>query len=214
MSRCAGSHFIFREWPRQDDALRHPSVARHQRAGYFIGRATLGSPEAPEAQLLFTANAPISFRNGVWSAAYPDIAVFDGAYVSENVFAGDFVDTAQRRNLYRVIIGAQGVALATRITEIDGLVRTKNEEIRTGRAGLQRHIPPGMTVEIFAGLAEDAAIDERIAVKERELQAAQQTAQLQQRPGLDDISCRSLIPASRNCSGRRFRLSQPTQSGA
>jgi wobble nucleotide-excising tRNase len=153
-----------------------------------IGRATLGSPDAPEAQLLFTGNAPISFRNGVWSAAYPDIAVFDGTYVSENVFAGDFVDTAHRRNLYRVIIGAQGVALATRITEIDGLVRTKNEDIRLGRAGLQRHIPPGMTVEAFAALAPDAAIDEKIAAKERELQAAQQAAQLQQRPGLDDIT--------------------------
>src|ERR1039457_82905 len=64
-----------------------------------MGRATLGSLDDPEAQILFAGNnAPIAFRNGAWSAPYPDIAVFDGTYVSDNVFAGDFVDTAHRRN--------------------------------------------------------------------------------------------------------------------
>jgi wobble nucleotide-excising tRNase len=154
----------------------------------IIGRTTLGSPGAPEAHLLFTGNVPVSFRKGAWSTTYPDIAVFDGTFISENVFAGDFVDTDHRRNLYRVIIGARGVALAARITEIDALVRSKNEEIRPGRAGLQRHIPPGMTAEQFFALPADAAIDEKILLKEQELQAAQQAGQLQQRPGLENIT--------------------------
>ncbi len=161
----------------------------------IIGRTTLGSTDAPEAQLLFSGNANFLFRNGTWSTPYPDIAVFDGAYVSDNVFAGDFVDTAHRRNLYRVIIGAQGVALAARITELDVQIRTKNDELRTGRAILQRHIPPAMSVEIFIALPEDAAIDEKIVAKERELQAAQQTAQLQQRPSLDDLTLPLFNPA-------------------
>lgn len=161
----------------------------------IIGRTTLGSPDPPEAQLLFTGNVPVSFRNGAWSAAYPDIAVFDGAYISENVFAGDFVDTAHRRNLYRVIIGAQGVALAARITEIEAQVRAKNEDIRRGREVLQRHIPAAMSVENFIALPEDAAIDQRITAKERELQAAQQAAQLQQRPALGDITLPLFDPA-------------------
>ena len=152
-----------------------------------IGRATLGSPDAPEAQILFTDNVPVSFRNGAWSVPYPDIAVFDGAYVSENVFAGDFVDTGHRRNLYRVIIGAQGVALATRINEIDAQVRTKNDEIRNGRSILQRHIPAGMGVDDFIALPEDDAIDEKIAAKEQELQAARRATQLQQKPDLTDV---------------------------
>ena len=56
----------------------------------IIGRTTLGSMEHPEVQLL-TTNGSVTFRDGVWSAAFPDIAVFDGSYVSENVFAGDVV---------------------------------------------------------------------------------------------------------------------------
>jgi hypothetical protein len=74
----------------------------------------------PEVDIL-TDNGNVVFRNGAWNAAFPDVAIFDGTYVSENVFAGDVVDTEHRRNLYRVIIGAQGVALANRVNELEGL---------------------------------------------------------------------------------------------
>src|SRR5205823_5173284 len=96
---------------------------------FVIGRATLGAIEPPEIQLL-TGNGTISFRNAAWSAALSDIAVFDGTYISENVFAGDIVHADHRRNLYRVIIGAQGVALAGRVNDLDEQVRNKNVEIR------------------------------------------------------------------------------------
>ena len=152
-----------------------------------IGRATLGAAEPPEIQLL-TANGNITFRNAAWSAAFPDIAVFDGAYVSENVFAGDVIHADHRRNLYRVIIGAQGVTLAARVNDLEEQVRVKNGEIREARAQLQRNIPQGMTVEAFIGLPADPAIDEKIAAKEQELQGTQRAAQLQQRAGLSPVT--------------------------
>ncbi len=152
-----------------------------------IGRATLGSPHPPEIQFL-TASGPVGFRNGAWTAAYPDIAVFDGTYVRENVFAGDAVDTEHRRNLYRVIIGAQGVALAAALDALDNQIRGKTTEIRDNRAQMQRHMPQGMTPEIFIALAEDPDIDAKIAAKEQELQATRQAAQLQQKAGLSALS--------------------------
>jgi wobble nucleotide-excising tRNase len=152
-----------------------------------IGRATLGTVEPPEIQLL-TTNGNITFRNTTWSAAFPDIAVFDGAYVSENVFAGDVIHADHRRNLYRVIIGAQGVTLAARVNDLEEQVRVKNSEIREARAQLQRHIPQGMTVEAFIALPADSAIDDKIAAKAQELQAAQRAAQLQQRAGLSPVT--------------------------
>lgn len=152
-----------------------------------VGRTTLGSIERPEIQLL-TSAGPIAFRNGAWNAAFADIAVFDGTYVSENVFAGDAVDTEHRRNLYRVIIGAQGVALAARLNELDDQIKAKNVEIRDNRAPLQRHAPTGMTVDAFIALPEDADIDVKIAAKEQELQAVQRAGQLQQRAGLTAVT--------------------------
>ena len=153
----------------------------------MIGRATLGSPGAPEVQLL-TSGGNIAFRNGEWTDAYPDIAVFDGTYVKENVFAGDAVDTEHRRNLYRVIIGAQGVTLAARIDVLERKIRAKTAEIRDNRAKMQGHIPQGMTPEAFIGLAEDPGIEAKIAATEQELQAARQAAQLQQKAGLTALT--------------------------
>jgi wobble nucleotide-excising tRNase len=153
----------------------------------IIGRTTLGSMGQPEVQLL-TTNGNAAFRNGAWNAAFPDVAVFDGTYVTENVFAGDVVDTENRRNLYRVIIGAQGVTLASLLNDLDNRIRAKNNEIRDTRAGLQRHVPTGMTVEAFIALSEDEQIETKIAAKEQELQAVRRVAQLQQRAGLTAVT--------------------------
>jgi len=154
---------------------------------FIIGRRTLGSIGQPEAQL-FIDNSAVTFRDGAWSALCPDIAVFDGTYVSDNVFAGDLVQTDHRRNLYRVIIGAQGVTLAASVNDLESQIRAKNGEIRDNQALLQRHMVPGTTVEAFLALPEDPLIDGKIAAKEQELQAVQRAAQLQQRAGLTAIT--------------------------
>ena len=154
---------------------------------FVIGRKTLGSIEPPEVQIL-VSNGNATFRDGAWNAPFPDIAVFDAVYVSENVFAGDVVDTEHRRNLYRVIIGARGVTQAGRLNDLDGQVKVKNTDIRDNRTRMQRHVPQGMTIESFVALPEDAAIDAKIAAKEQELQAVQRSAQLQQRAGLAAVT--------------------------
>jgi wobble nucleotide-excising tRNase len=150
----------------------------------IVGRRTLGMAGDPEVQLLTAAAGAISFRNGAWTAAFPDVAVFDGTYVSENVFAGDSVGTEHRRNLYRVIIGAQGVALAARMDTLEEQIRTKNTEIRDNRALMQRYLAQGISVEGFIALPEDQEIDAKLTAKEQELQAGRRSAQLQQRAAL------------------------------
>lgn len=170
---------------------------------FVIGRATLGSLEPPEVQLL-TGNGNISFRNSIWNGTFPDMAVFDGTYVTDNVFAGDVVHADHRRNLYRVIIGAQGVALAARVNELDERIRAKNGDIREIRGQFQRHIPQGMTVEEFIALPEDPAIDEKIAVKDQELQGAQRSVQLQQRTGLSPVTVPVFPPAFAQLLAKTF----------
>lgn len=123
------------------DILR--SLARNA-PDIVVGRTTLGSTEPPDIQLL-TPGGTLRFRNGTWSSGYPNIHVFDGTYVRENIFAGDVVDTEHRRNLYRVIIGAQGVALAASLDAIDAQIRAKTTEIRDNRALIQRYPAPGAT---------------------------------------------------------------------
>lgn len=148
-----------------------------------VGRATLGAAEPPEIQLLIS-NGNHSFRNGAWTAPYANVLVFDGTYVRDNIFAGDVVDTEHRRNLYRVIIGAQGVALAASLDALDTQIRQKTADIRDNRAQLQGFMAQGMTADVFIALGEAPDIDATIAAKELELQAARQAAQLQQKAAL------------------------------
>ena len=170
---------------------------------FIIGRKTLGSIEPPEVQLLLD-NGNTTFRKGAWSSAFPDIALFDGVYVSENVFAGDVIDTEHRRNLYRVIIGAPGVTLAGRLNDLAGQIKAKNTEIKDNRTRMQRHVPAGMTVGAFMALPEDAAIDAKIAEKEQELQAVQRAAQLQQRAVLAAVAVPVFPTAFAELLGKTF----------
>jgi wobble nucleotide-excising tRNase len=153
---------------------------------YIIGRRTLGEDGPPEVRILLR-DGPATFRDGAWDRTLPHIAVYDDSFIAENVYAGHGVDTEQRRNLFRVIIGSQGVTMARRLDEIDGQIQAKNTEIRELKAQVGRHVPPGIDPEAFVGLPEDAEIDQKMAENERELQAARQADELQRRPILSPI---------------------------
>ena len=156
-------------------------------SAYIIGRRTLGSPDPPEARFLLDGNRPATFSNGAWDETLPQLAVFDSTFITENVHAGETVDTAQRRNLYRVIIGSQGVGMARRIEDLDAQLRAKNTAIRDATTAVQRHVPQGMTIEAFVGLPEDPDVDTNIAAKEREHQAVKQADAIRQRELLTKI---------------------------
>ncbi|HYA44213.1 MAG TPA: hypothetical protein VED59_01295, partial [Acidimicrobiales bacterium] len=78
---------------------------------HVFGRTTLGARGAPEIRVLLDCGTA-TFSTGAWSATVPDLAIFDSTFVSENVYSGDTVDLDHKRNLYRVIVGKQGVDLA------------------------------------------------------------------------------------------------------
>jgi hypothetical protein len=106
---------------------------------FIVGRTTLGCMERPELQLLTAAGA-IAFRNEAWNAVFPDNSDFSTAHTSsENVFAGDVIDRDHRRNLYRVIIGTQGVTLSNRLNDLD-----YQSGPRTTKSGITRRACNGM----------------------------------------------------------------------
>lgn len=159
------------------------AILRSLQAGvgtHVTGRTTLGSTDAPEIRILSDGPA-IVFTNGAWSSTVPDIAIFDATFVSENVFSGDSVDIGHKRNLYRVIVGNDGVMLAKQIEELDTASRAKATETREKSAPIQVHVPRGMTLEAFLELPEDAGIDEKIAATVNELEALRQPSPSLQR---------------------------------
>lgn len=145
-------------------------------AAYVLGRTTLGGTDAPDIRIL-SDGATLAFTAGAWNNTVADIAIFDSTFVSENVFSGDSVDIDHKRSLYRVIVGKDGVALAKQIEDLDAASRAKASEVKEKAAPIQAHVPKGMTLDAFLALKEDAAIDEKIAAKEKELEAVRQADQ-------------------------------------
>ena len=106
-------------------------------AAYVLGRATLGGRDAPEVRILVDGGA-ITFSKGAWSANVPEFVIYDGTFVSENVFSGETVDIDQRRGLFRVIVGTDGVRLAKEIEELDK--HESGESSRSAKRELQYNL--------------------------------------------------------------------------
>jgi wobble nucleotide-excising tRNase len=122
------------------------------------GRTTLGAAGTPEAELLFSGGSR-RLRDGQWSQINPRISIFDGEFVASNVHSGDVVDVAHRRNLYRIIVGSEGVGLAEQEQALAEEARAKQTELSTAERNVQNVMPRGMERQEFLDLAADPDVD-------------------------------------------------------
>jgi wobble nucleotide-excising tRNase len=153
----------------------------------IVGRRTLGAEGPPSVELLLNGR-PARFDGATWSATDPSIAIFDGVFVSENIHSGEVIDVDHRRNLYRVIIGEEGVRLAEEDSRHAAQSREKTSEINAAGRAIQPHIPGGMDLNEFIGLRADPEIDARISDQERAVEAVRQAKQINERRPLSEIT--------------------------
>jgi wobble nucleotide-excising tRNase len=154
-------------------------------ADHIIGRKTTGATEDISVELLFDG-APLRFSKNGWSETKPVFAIFDGVFVGENVHAGEIVDVAQKRNLYRIIVGEEGVKLATKDTELSASSRATTAEITSSTKALQPFLA-GLKLEEFLALEADEKIEERIEAQQSHVLALREADALKKRPGLDEL---------------------------
>lgn len=152
-----------------------------------LGRRTLGVTDAPSIELLL-ASGLARFDGTTWNSTHPELAIFDGAFVAENVHSGEVVEIDHRRNLYRVIIGEEGVHLATEEARRAAESRDKANEISGIGKAIQLHIPAGMKLEAFLTLPAAPDIDARIAEQERTVEAARQAKHINEREAVLEIT--------------------------
>lgn len=154
---------------------------------HTTGRTTLGTTEAPEINILLQSGNAL-FGKGAWNTTVPGITIFDSTFVSENVYSGDTVGLEHRRSLYRLIVGRQGVVLAQEIDLLDDDSRAKSTEIREKGAAVHAYVPQGMAIDTFLAIEEDPAIDEKIAAREKELEAVRQAERINTRAALTPLT--------------------------
>jgi wobble nucleotide-excising tRNase len=159
--------------------------------GHVLGRHTLGAVEPPTVEFLTPAGV-VKFDGESWSERIEQIAIFDGVFIADNVHSGEVVDIGHKRNLYRVIVGEDGVRLADEDARLAAESRAKTGEITAAAKALQAHIPAGMTILDFIGLPADDEIDARIEDQFRQVAAAREAEQIQNRPTLVEFDLPAL----------------------
>ncbi|RUV67801.1 hypothetical protein EOA78_28995, partial [Mesorhizobium sp. M5C.F.Cr.IN.023.01.1.1] len=158
---------------------------------HVLGRKTLGATDAPAIELLLEGGQ-VRFDGTAWSAIKPEIAIFDGVFVAENVHSGEVVDIEHKRNLYRVIVGDAGVKLATQEADLAAGSRAKTGEISTAGKAVQPHVPTSMKLEAFIALPETVDIAAQIEAQTRSVDALRQAGALRARPALSEFIIPSL----------------------
>jgi wobble nucleotide-excising tRNase len=154
---------------------------------YITERKTLSETNPSSVQLLIEGNA-VSFTDNSWSIEYPDTAIFDSVFIHENVYAGDYVEHDHKKNLYRIIIGKQGVQLSKQIDELDSQVRGVNTEIRAMEGLVSKTIPQGVTIDDYLKWKSITDIDVKIKRKSKEVSNQQFALEK-----ADQIKARSLF---------------------
>lgn len=156
------------------------SIIRSLQTGdgdHISGRATLPANGNPSVKLLHDGGVA-EFKAGAWNATLPDIEIFDAHFIDENVCSGLSIDREHKRNLYRVIVGEQGVILSREVDEIDGKIRAINSEIGEKRAEIKSFTVDGIDVEKFVALSKLDTIDDLIHKKEAEITAIKNAAEI------------------------------------
>ncbi|RVK16944.1 AAA family ATPase [Sinorhizobium meliloti] len=144
-------------------------------------RQRLGSVHPPHIVLAAAGGAAHIFQNGAWNTALPQVAVFDDAFVAQNVCSGIEIETAHRQNLHELILGAQGVQLNNTLQEHIAAVEQHNRTLRERGDAIPAAVRGTLTVDAFCALQADPQIDAKIQEAERRLAAARSADAIQRR---------------------------------
>lgn len=153
------------------------SILRSLKTGqseFITERRTLGASDAISVQLRLSGNN-YTFRTDSWTSTYPNITIFDSVFVHSNVYEGDHVDHEHKKNLYRVIVGPQGVQLAREIEALDSKIRTANINIREKKELLTKTLPDGMPIEDYLNWEPIDDIDVRIQNNKEDISIRKRT---------------------------------------
>jgi len=160
------------------------SILRSLRDGkpeLILARKTIGADDPISIQVRLNGKTA-SFINGNWTERHHNVSIFDSQFVHDNIYAGDYIDSEQKQNLYRVIVGAQGADVARKIDKLDERIRKANSKLRVQKEIVSSYIPKGVELEDYlhwppADNVEDQIkklnaeilAKERIISKEREI---------------------------------------------
>jgi len=143
----------------------------------FIAERKTLAANGPVAVHIRINNANYQFATDAWTEMYPEIPIFDSVFVNDNVYSGNYVEHEHKKNLYRVIVGAQGVKLAKEIENLDGQIREVNVNLRAKKEAVSKHLPSGVALDDYLQWQPVADLEVQIRKKTDELNNRKRAAE-------------------------------------
>ena len=124
------------------------------------GRQKLGAENPINVGLTIDQSQQVSFANGEWSQAIPEIAVFDDRFIANHVFAGLSVTEPQRHNLFEFSIGDEAVKLNQQLAECSADLQRLQNQLLDYESEISIDIRPGLTMEEFVNVSSEVKQDQ------------------------------------------------------
>ncbi|MDH4745870.1 AAA family ATPase [Sphingomonas sp. CBMAI 2297] len=156
-------------------------------ARLITDRHRVGAANPPHIVVDAFGGGQHTFQNGAWSAPLATLAVFDDAFVSENVCSGIEIESGHRQNLHELILGAQGVVLNTVLQGHVAAIEEHNRQLRLKENAIPAAARAGLSVDDFCALVAVDNVDARIQESERALAAAKASAEVQAEPNFAEL---------------------------
>jgi len=140
-------------------------------------RKTLGKSAAPEAVMVVDAANHV-FNGTKWDKPFPYIQIFDAPYIHSNILAHE-IEHEHRKNIHKIIIGAQGVKLAEELAGLKTKEKAKSQEVANHAAHFSG---AGFTFSLNDFLAipagEETVVGGRIQKLEKDLKSKESETQV------------------------------------
>lgn len=134
-------------------------------------RRTLGHTAGPEAVLIIDGQNYV-FNSAKWDKSCPTIQIFDAPYIHDNILSHE-IEHEHRKKHHKIIIGAQGVQIASELTSLKLEEKGKRQEVdiltrRFKDQGFVHH-----TLETFLAIlpAEEVTVPGRIQQLEQDIKS-------------------------------------------
>lgn len=144
---------------------------------HIRARKTLNAVAVPEAVIIVDGVNHV-FNGTKWDKSYPAIQIFDAPFIHTNILTHE-IEHEHRKNIHKIIIGAQGVKLAQELAGLKDREKARRKQFEdlgaTFRAADFTH-----TLDAFLAIpaAEETAVAGRIQKLEQDIKSKESEAQV------------------------------------
>jgi wobble nucleotide-excising tRNase len=170
------------------------SAARAGSSSGVLARQSLGNGGAAPEVFLIGDSGNMQFKNGAWDTKGAPIEVFDTAFITDNVYAGELTELIHDRGLFSIIIGKDGVRLANHLERFNALAKAAAAKLKEGEDALADDVPRDLKQDEFFALAPNPDYAKRLDAAERALKVVQQADKIAALKLLDELTL-PLLPS-------------------